>query len=175
MTMTLIQHQELASAQASITFSSIPQTYTDLFIVACLRSSRASGNDDGTILSFNSSTSNRSGRALFGVGSGSPFSFSESTMRAGSIPISLSTANTFGNMGIYIPNYTGSTAKSVSVDGVMENNATYAAAGIIAGLWNDTAAVTSVSISSEVATLVQYSSATLYGILKGTSNGVTVS
>jgi hypothetical protein len=78
-------------------------------------------------------------------------------------------------MGIYIPNYTGSTAKSVSVDGVMENNATYAAAGIIAGLWNDTAAVTSVSISSEVATLVQYSSATLYGILKGTSNGVTVS
>jgi hypothetical protein len=92
-----------------------------------------------------------------------------------------STSNTFGNSSIYIPNYTGSTAKSVSIDSVGENNGTASEQIISAALWNNTAAITSITLTSlddnlnPSGNFAQYSSVSLYGILKGTSNGVTVS
>jgi hypothetical protein len=60
---------------------------------------------------------------------------------------------------------------------VTENNATNANQGISAGLWSNNAAISSIRLfytgsSNDIAT---GSSATLYGILKGSSGGVTVS
>lgn len=174
--MQLIQHQELGSAQASITFSSIPQTYTDLYLQLSLRSTSAPSstaiNDGG--ITFNSSNSNKSGRLLYGSGSGSGGSGSYSDLYIW-YPTNLATSNTFGNINIYIPNYTGSTAKSTSHEIVTENNATFSYTMIFAGLWNSTAAITSLEVYSNSSTFAQYSSATLYGILKGSDGVTTVS
>jgi hypothetical protein len=173
MTMQVIQHQELASAQTSITFSSIPQTFTDLYLVVSLRSSNGEGN---TTLLFNGSSSNYSHRNLEGTGSSTSSSSSTTAgLRfAGRTDPNTYTANTFANNSIYIPNYTASVAKSVSVDSVQENNGTEAYQTLLAGLWNDTSAITSMVIGNFGGGFAQYSSATLYGITKGT-NGVVVS
>jgi hypothetical protein len=175
MTMTLIEHQELASAAASITFSSIPQTYTDLVILFSGRG--ASGSDFE--IKFNGSSLNSSDRRLYGSGSGAFSSSNVSSPDAiflGDISDLNDTANTFANSQIYIPNYAGSLAKSVSIDTVSEHNGTQAFQHLIAGLWNDTAAITSVAIQGRSGSnLVQYSSATLYGITAGSDGIVTVS
>jgi hypothetical protein len=175
MTMTVIQHQELGSAQSSITFSSIPQTYTDLFLMLSLRTTTAQNGtaiDDGGI-TFNGANSNKSGRLLYGQGSGSGGTGTYSDLYLW-YPSANATSNTFGNISVYIPNYSGATVKSTSHEIVTENNATFAYSMIFAGLWNSTAAITSLQVYPNGTNFAQYSSATLYGILKGTSNGVTV-
>jgi hypothetical protein len=87
-----------------------------------------------------------------------------------------STANTFGNALIYISNYASSNAKSVSIEAVAENNATTARQDLNAALWNNSAAITSIALTWEQATnFAVGSSATLYGITKGSSGGVVVS
>lgn len=167
--MILIEHQELASAAASITFSSIPQTYTDLYLIFSIRQSSSGVNQ--ALLEFNGSSSNFSFRFL--QGSGSAASSGTNTLNFGGlVQGSASTSNTFASNSLYIPNYSGSTAKSWSIDAVTENNATEAYQHLVAGLWNQTAAITSIAIKPYSGNLVQYSSATLYGILAG-SDGIT--
>jgi hypothetical protein len=149
---------------ASIDFTSIPSTYTDLVLVLSGRTNRSANGDDISI-SFNGSTSNFSSKFLYGNGA-SAASFS-STGLAGIIGAGSDTANTFGNMQVYIPNYAGSTNKSYSIDSVNENNATTAFASFLAGLWSNTAAITQITFTSNnAANFVQYSTASLYGIKK---------
>jgi hypothetical protein len=167
--MQVIQHQELGSAQASITFSSIPQTYTDLYLVFSMRTSAASTNAD---IGLNGSYADFSVRSLFGSGSGVT---SETTVR---IVGAVTDQNPFTNGAVYIPNYTSSVAKSISIDTVSENNATTAYQTIWAGVWNPSSntAITSISLKEDGGgNLAQYSSATLYGITKGSDGIVTVS
>jgi hypothetical protein len=143
-------------------FTSIPQTFTDLKVVISGRGTRAA-NDDDVLVSFNSSTSNFTGRFLYGNGAGA-FSASTGARFVGSIPSTSSTASIFGNTEFYIPNYTSSNYKSYSADSVTENNGTTAYQLITAGLWSDTAAITGITLTSNVGDFVQYSTATLYGI-----------
>lgn len=165
--MQVIQHIELSSSQATIVFSSIPQTYTDLYLVCSLRSDA----DPETFLYPNGSTSNLSGRLLRGNGSSAD---SAAVVRWYS-NLSTATSNTFSNMTAYFPNYAGSTAKSYSADSVSENNGTTAYQSINAGLWNDTTAISSLTIDLSSGNFVQYSSATLFGITAGQSGTTTVS
>ena len=168
-TYTLIASSTVgAGGTSTITFSSIPNTYTDLCIVLSTRQSRSSfGSNIG--ISFNGSTTNFSARYLEGLGGGTPGSATFARF-AGVSPAANATANTFGSTNIYIPNYAGSTNKSYSADSVSENNSsTFAEAAIelIAGLWSDTSAITSVALSSLSSdNFVQYSTAYLYGIIK---------
>jgi hypothetical protein len=74
------------------------------------------------------------------------------------------TSSTFSNDSIYIPNYAGSAYKSYSADGVVENNATGAFATFNAGLWSNTAAITSITLTAGVGSFVQYSNFYLYGV-----------
>lgn len=171
MTMTLIQHIELGSAQATLTLSSIPQTYTDLYL---LFSTRVSVTDGGLRLRVNGSTANLSMKLLYGNGTSA--TSANETNYLGTSSNSNQTANTFGNGSLYITNYAGSSSKSFSGDVVDENNGTGATQWIDAGLYNSSTAITSLELFNAASgNFVQYSSATLYGILKGTSNGVTVS
>lgn len=177
MTMQVIQHIELGSAQASITFSSIPQDGTDLMLVL---SGRADGNSGGnnwyeTAVLPNNSSSGLSVRTLFGTGS-SAGSNTDTAFSAGMIAGAATTSNTFGNNVIYFPNYTSSANKSFSVDSVYENNGTQAFQTIIAGLWANTAAITSIVLDPAVSgNFVTGSSATLYKITKGSDGTTTVS
>jgi hypothetical protein len=173
MTMQLIQHQELGSAQASITFSSIPQTYTDLMIVTSLRDTGGTNGWTNAYIRPNGLSTNLTTRALYGFSS-TTGSFSDTfiyheTVGGGS------TSNTFSNSNIYIANYTSANAKSISVDTSTANNGGNAINAIVAGLWNSSAAITSLGLVAEVGNFAQYSSATLYGILKGSDGVTTVS
>jgi hypothetical protein len=150
---------------SSISFSSIPQTYTDLKIVYSLRCTTANVNSN---ISFNGSTSNVSWKQLYGNGA-SVGSNSGTTVYLGPVmSASTDTANTFGSSEIYIPNYISANNKSFSIDGVTENNSATAYQTMWAGLWSNTAAITSVSVApSDGGNFAQYSTATLYGILNG--------
>ena len=169
LTYTAISTVTVGSGGASnIEFTSIPGTYTDLLIKG---STRLNGGDNGIqlVLRFNGNTQNYSRILVRGDGAtAESFSGSSETyMRFAFAEESTRTANTFNNFELYIPNYTSSNNKSTSSDTVTENNATTAYAALYAGLWSNTAAITSIAIfdiSSTQANFVQYSTATLYGI-----------
>jgi len=158
----LIDRIELNASAASVTFSNIPQTgYTDLKIVVSGRTNRAL-EVDGLNISFNTGGT-YSGRRLYGTGSGA----GSDTTYAGMpfMTAANATANTFGNAEFYIPNYTGSNAKSFSIDGVGETNATTTYMGLGAGLWSGTSAITSITITPETGTAILAGSTfSLYGL-----------
>jgi hypothetical protein len=162
--MKLIQTQTLGTAQSSIVFSDIPQTFTDLYALVSSRSDGAFTSSEIDI-AFNGSSSNFSGRYLYGSGSGAGSSATDTTM-VGSSSAANNTSNTFGNASIYIPNYTSSNNKSISSDTVGESNATTAYMSIHAVLWSQTAAITSLTLSLDggVRNFVSGSSVSLYGI-----------
>jgi hypothetical protein len=157
---------------AGIEFTNIPQTYTDLLIKISSRGTNA-GTAVAYQISFNSNTSNFSSRILGGNGS-SVSSYSDQPRRIGLTSAAGATASTFGNGEIYIPNYAGSNNKSYSADAVSENNATAAEAHIFAGLWSNTAAITSVTLTPQFDNFAQYSTATLYGIGGAKASGGTI-
>lgn len=163
--MQLIQTIEVgAGGAANIQFTSIPATYTNLYLVASLRST---ADTVITFIRFNGVTTNLSSRRLYSASAGSASSDAPTTeisMAGGQNPSSY-TASTFSNVGIYIPNYAGATNKSVSADYVNENNASAAWNGFTAGLWSSTNAITQIQLlCSSGGNFVQYSSASLYGI-----------
>jgi hypothetical protein len=155
---------------ANIEFTSIPATYTDLVIKLSARDIEASVVNAG-IIQFNgeTATTNYSARWLYGTGStaasltrsgaSGQFFYESNSANA--------TASTFANLEFYIPNYAGATVKSVSVDTATENNATTADTILTAGLWNNTAAITSILVKPNGGVnWSQHSTATLYGIKK---------
>jgi hypothetical protein len=151
-----------SGGSASIDFTAIPATYTDLKVVISARSNRASVTDD-VVLGLNGVTTNQTTKNIFGTGAAA--SSASDTKIYGSIDGASATSSTFSNTEFYIPNYASANYKSVSVDAVNENNATTAYAYLTAGLWSSTAAVTSITMTSyNSASFVQYSTATLYGI-----------
>jgi len=167
-TFTLIASVTVGSGGASsIDFTSIPSTYTDLCIKISSRSTRATADNDGIGLKLNSSTTGYTYKNVGGTGSGIVnLNTSYEQTFVGYTSNNLNTANTFGNAEIYIPNYAGSTAKSYSSDTVGENNATGALMSLQATLQSSTAAITSLSVFVQNGNLMQYSTATLYGISK---------
>jgi hypothetical protein len=154
-----------AGGTTTITFSSIPSTYTDLCLKFSLRTSRGTYASDLLRVDFNGSTANQS--SLFLEGTSITAYFTLSTTQIASATTSITTANTFSNGELYIPNYAGSTYKTISSDSFGENNSTNNAIYLASGLWSNTAAINSISLTDiNSATIQQYSSATLYGILK---------
>ena len=148
---------------ASIVFSGIPQTFTDLMMVVSGRASRSAVADD-MFINFNGSTSNITNKFVYG--NGASVASTSYSLHAGNLVCDTATANTFANTNIYIPNYTSANYKSFSVDSVTENNSTTAYTDLVAGLWSVTDAVTSLTIYSGTSgsNFMQYSSASLYGI-----------
>ena len=153
-----------AAGAASVTFNSIPQTgYTDLKVVISARTTRANSFD---ILNatFNGLSTNQTARILYGNGA-SAVSTTDTNIWAGLTTGNTATASTFGNSEIYIPNYTSSNFKSMSIDEVNETNGTTAFAIMVAGLWSATAAISSIGFASSTgSTFMQYSTFSLYGV-----------
>jgi hypothetical protein len=163
-----------AGGTTAFDFTSIPSTYTDLLLKWSAR------QDLGTVAAsdfiyINGSQTSYSGRWLFGDGASAGsyaytgnFTFADYGGDGAS-----ATANTFANAEIYIPNYAGSTNKSMLSHTAMENNATTAYQALGANLWSNTAAINRVTISTSATNVtggaqkfVQYSTAYLYGIVK---------
>ena len=163
-TMTLIASSTVGSGGASsIAFSSIPSTYTDLVVKSSVRNTLTSTNWADMQLQLNGSTSSFTGRSVFQY-NGFTLSNTDTNPSAG-FSVRNSTANTFSNCEVYIPNYTSSNYKSWSLDAVTESNDTGNTIDWLgAYLWSNTAAVTSITIASIQGTFDQYSNFYLYGI-----------
>ena len=175
--MQVIEHIELASSAASITFSDIPQDYTDLYVLYSVRSNRSEVFDRAG-LRFNGSSGTYTDRTLRGSGSGAASTNNDISGYGfiGIISAANNTADTFASGSLLIPNYAGSAQKSWSVDCVQETNSTLSYQTIVAGLWSGTSAITSLELSPDVGTnFAQFSSASLYGIRKGSDGTTTVS
>ena len=163
-TMTLIGSPIVVGSGgvSSVTFSSIPSTYTDLVVKVSARGSAAAININ-TTLTFNGSSTGYSEKLLQGNGS-SAGSYSAAAFNwASDANGASSTANTFNNGEIYIPNYASSNYKSASVDVVVENNASGGFDNFDAALWSNTAAITSITLTGS-SSYVQYSTFYLYGV-----------
>jgi hypothetical protein len=167
----LLERITLTADAASVTFDNIPQTgYTDLVIKVSARGTQAAASNALT-LRFNGSTTSYSGRELVADGSGvasATRGVFGSALYIGNIDGNSATSSTFGNAEIYIPNYTLSNNKSVSIDSVSENNASESYTTLLAGLWADNAAITSVDLISFAShgILMAGSSFSLYGVAK---------
>lgn len=163
-TMTLIASSTVgAGGASSIDFTSIPSTYTDLV----LKISARQGAENAFDITFNGATTSYAVKRLQGNGSSATSNDAGGTstaIRVIGIASSGSTANTFGNSEIYIPNYAGSNNKSVSIDGVNEDNASEAYMNLAAGIRSNTAAINQITITPRAGSLAQYSTAYLYGV-----------
>jgi len=160
------------AGSSSVEFTSIPSTYTDLVVIG---STRSSSTDLSLLYRLNSTTSGYTGKYLGGTGSAAE-SGNLTTLTAGAGGTwgragnagnnsSSMTASTFSNWQMYIPNYAGSTNKSISFDSVVENNSTTAYAELDALLWSNTAAITSIAFAiNGSGSFVQHSTFYLYGV-----------
>jgi hypothetical protein len=146
------------SAQASYTFTSIPSTYTDLFIVA---SGLASGNT-GVGMQFNADTGNNYS-ATFLEGNGTSAT-SERQSNTNYIRVAwnaLWDTSSVSNLEINIQNYSNATTNKTSLN--RANNAGRVT-GATVGLWRNTAAITSVKLEAVSANFATGTTFTLYGI-----------
>lgn len=150
---------------ASIDFTSISSSYTDLCLKWSVRTNRTGYPSDGVTIKLNGSGSSFTYRNIYGQGS-SAASVTDAGIYGGANGPS-STANTFSNGELYLPNYAGSSNKSISVDSVQETNAATNEAfmSLTAVLWANTAAITSIGIQPWLSSaFLQYSTAYLYGV-----------
>lgn len=151
---------------ASVDFNDIPQTYTDLLIKGCARTTQAGGAaSHGFYFKINTATTNRTGRLLYSTGAtlsyGSPVD-----PYAGPVTGSSVTANYFSNNEVYINNYTSGNNKTyISEYHSPSADANYEA-GLFIGMWSQTAAITSLSFYPSAGSFVQYTTVSLYGILR---------
>ena len=111
---------------------------------------------------------NYSNTVLTGNGSSvnSQRSSTTSAFDLSSYPMANNTANTYGNVEVYIPNYTSSNYKQGTIDGVMENNATYSEQRLLAILYRSTSAITSFTIYAGNGNFTSASTFSLYGVLR---------
>jgi len=163
-----------AGGASAITFSSIPQTYTDLFIIWSARGARVFQYDSAQIR-FNSDTgSNYSYIDMYMPNNGTTTTGNQTSRGIADriyltdvIPAANSTASTFSAITIHIPNYTSSAQKVCLIEAAGEANTTSTGDSVrlqLSGYWNNTSAINTISLAAYSANMAQYSSATLYGI-----------
>jgi|688.fasta_scaffold747599_2 hypothetical protein len=164
-TYELIASNVLGSNAASVTFSAIPATYTDLVLRVSGRSQNATGflivrfNATGTYSETDLRGNGSAASSVRSTGDGQMFGQGYLRLVGSGM-----TANTFNSAEIYIPNYAGSQAKLASAFSVTEDNTTsveFITAG--AGLSDLSAAITSIVCTTA---FLAGSSFYLYGIKK---------
>jgi hypothetical protein len=163
-TYTLISSVTVGSGgAATIGFTSIPATYTDLLIKLSGRSTSGGNTSDVVNLTINGQSA-ASTRYLLGNGSSASSSVDVSNVYGGGNTGSSATASTFSNCEIYIPNYTSTGIKPMSIDIVTENNATASWCLFVAGSITNSAAISSITFTPDATNFAQYSTAYIYGI-----------
>jgi hypothetical protein len=160
----LLETIQLTSTATSVTFDNIPQTgYTDLKFVLSVRDDFASVSVN-LGMKINGSTTGLAGRLIFGQGATA--SSTTVTDAVGYTVGTSGTANTFASTEVYIPNYNSTSAyKSYSAESAAESNTTTVYQQMLAGLWSNNAAITSVTFYPQNATnFVANSTFSLYGL-----------
>ena len=156
-----------AGGVSSVTFSAIPQTYTDLHIKV---SGRNAGSGIGTFRMYFNGDAGQAYTVLYAQGAGVSqqaqiiVNASGGNNQAGLLDGNTSTANTFSNNDITIPNYSSQLVKSWMAEGGEAENSTTAYLRLTGGVAYATLSITSITIIPDAATFAQYSTFTLYGV-----------
>jgi len=162
-TYALIESQVLGSSQASVTFSSIPGTYTDLILVIQAKTTDAStsrlngqlNSDTGNNYSYTQLTGNGTSAASARIANFSILDF-------GGHP---STSNSRqAQATIHIMDYSNATTNKTTL--IRFDDAGNETAARV-GLWRNTAAVTTISMSFGAGNIAIGSTFRLYGIQAG--------
>jgi len=174
-TFVLISGTTLTSAAATIAFTSIPATYTDLVIKVSSRSS-GSGKARAIRMEFNQDTTYSNYSMLWmGVGSNNLKDQGKFTSATNlpfylyGISSSAASADAFGITEIYIRSYANGNNKMMQAFSRAESYETApdgatAFAGYMSGQWAQTAAITHVMIKPDDGNFVAQTTASLYGI-----------
>lgn len=150
----------LGSAASTITFSSIPATYTDIVLI--FNGLRTSSGDLDLQLRFNSDT-------------GSNYSDSELRSWANNIGASRNSNATFIRLGVltadrgilntHIMNYSNTTTYKTVISRQDSVNTAYGM-NMKACLWRSTSAINSITLGASAGNFETGATATIYGILK---------
>lgn len=163
-TYILINSTTLGSNTTSDTsFTSIPNTYTDLVLLCSIRKT---GGSTGYIR-FNSDSATNYSDTYVGNDNGAASSGRDSNSNYGIVLLGDNsyTASTFGNLEIYISNYTSTSSKPFYSYGVAENNsASVNKLFVYANLYRGTSAISSITFHTLGDTYQSGSSFYLYGI-----------
>jgi hypothetical protein len=155
-----------SGGSASINFTSIPQTFTDLKI---LISGRGTSVDTDFFVTFNgSAVAQYNYVQMYGYvsGLGADRASNQTSLNVGvTSGASTSSVSAFSANEINILNYALSTQyKAVGSLNVTENNGTVAYQNMKQGQWSNNNAITSLSLTCGNGNWAEYTSATLYGI-----------
>lgn len=167
-TYTAIESIYVSGTQATVSFTNIPNTYTDLVVRYSARST-VSDTQDTIYIDFNNS-------------GGTFYSYTEiqgsSSGVSASTSSNLSAVQTFGPLGataianafstgeVYIPNYKFADAKPFGWD---TTNARYSSSErihIVSGRWNDGSTITTIRFDLASGSFAANSNFHLYGIKK---------
>ena len=157
----------------TITFSSIPSTFTHLQIRIMAQTNRATFGIDEARLRFNGDTgSNYAQHLLYGDGATATATASSSvtSIQVGSGNLGTTTGSNFGDVILDVLDYTNTNkTKVIRALGGADCNGTVGGiggrVGLSSGLWNDTSSVTTITLTPiNGALFSQHSSFALYGI-----------
>jgi hypothetical protein len=163
-TYTPIASITLGTAVPSITFSSIPATYTDLVMTV---QAKTNTNVDAPLLRFNGDTgTNYSYNYLSGNGSSGSSGSAASTTFIGLQANATTSTSNFSYMAIvHLMNYASTTTNKSCI---VRNGNALVAVDMLIGLWRNTAAITSITVVNNSSNNFSVDSTfNLYGILAG--------
>lgn len=167
-TFTLIQTITATGGDVgSFSFTGLPTTFTDLVVVGSTRLANSGAynysnltingsNDGGQVLAAQAGTVSATAPAPFAIPS----------------PGASATGNAFGDFKLYFTNYRNANLNIVSVDAITSNNSASVANFIGSRYLNGV--VSSITITPQSGNFTQFSSLSLYGVLKNTG-GATIS
>jgi hypothetical protein len=159
----------LGSSQATVTFSSISTSYTDLAIRWSARTDRSGWPYDNITFRFNSVASNNNYGTIRIIGSnGSVASQIDSNLSyitlVGANAVTAS-ANTFASGELYLPSYLSSRTKQIGMFSAVESNSTFDYISLTSNTFVPTSAINRIDISTLFGTnFVSGSTFYLYGI-----------
>lgn len=162
-TYTLIQEQVLGSNQATVTFSSIPQTYKDLVVECIFAGFSASGHLLG--IQFNGdTTTNYSGTGIYGNGTTAASSRYSTVNRAPVVGFSNGTGTGLTTAFVQIMSYTST---SVYKTTLARGNDSASQTETAVGLWRKAPeAITSLTLLlNGTATMSSGSTFRLWGVI----------
>lgn len=151
-----------SGGSATIDFTNIPNTYTDLYIRMSARGTQ-SQNYQAVFVYFDSGTT---AVTRYIAGDSTTASSGASSAFFGDFAGATAQASQFGIGILYLPSYAETRAKSYFSNTNVPNNANPAWQELWAGYYSGTSATANLTLVATPSVFVEHSSASLYGVKK---------